>query len=75
MKDIKEKFEKLNPCIKCVDKTCGLQDGQECEKCRIFFQLEKDFIELKREIDITRKYISYNNLEWDLLSFSIRKKE
>lgn len=63
----------FSPCVNCKTKECGLIDGQECDKQRAFKKFKQDYFICKNEIEVTREYISRNNLEWDLLSFVSRK--
>lgn len=65
----------FSPCINCKTKECGLIDGQECDKQRAFEKFKQDYFTYKSEIEVTREYISRNNLEWDLLSFSLRREK
>lgn len=66
-------IDDFSPCTSCLTKECGLVDGNECEKCNDFLKIKSKFYEQEKELNVTREYISRNNLEWDLLSFSIRE--
>ena len=63
-----ERFNDINPCIDCIDKECGLIDGQECQKCLDYLSIKNEFLSIKSELEFTRNYIHDNGLEWDLLS-------
>lgn len=66
-------IDDFNPCIDCKDygKNCTGIDGGECEKCQTFLSIKFQFEKQQREIAVTRKFISRNNLEYDLLSFAL----
>lgn len=63
----------FNPCIDCKEygKNCTGTDGGECEKFKAFLGIKWQFEKQEREIAVTRKFISRNNLEYDLLSFAL----
>lgn len=68
-------IETLNPCAYCSDPHCGLADGQGCERAETFRRVKAAFAETVKELQITRDYIHDHNLEWDLLSYTTRRKE
>lgn len=64
---------KINPCHYCHD--CLSLKGQECERATAYLEVLAAFEKLQKEIQITRDYIHYHNLEWDLLSYATRMEK
>ncbi len=66
-------IEDFSPCIDCKDygKNCTGIDGGECEKCNAYLSIKWQLEKQEREIALTRKFISRNKLEYELLSFAL----